>query len=456
MSKLPLPEQIKQAKETRAAAFAAFEVRSQKVEDGTWAEDTDGPAFEAEIKALDEAESKVRFLENIVEKRAASGRWSSPAIIHDENKDQNAARNYRLGKVLEAKALGKPLEGFYKEMHDEGVAEMRNAQVSPDGSGNGVIVPTVVSASKQWKTRVTDLPYEKRDAVVGTAANGGYTVATELGDLIPFLDPDLLFKRLGATFLTDLQGNLDFPRRLTRPAAGAVAEQGTLSEGTPTFDTLQLRPKRHGVFVESSLQLVRQSSVDVENMIRRDLVQAIEEVIELYGINGLGTGNQPTGILATAGIGSVVGGANGAVPDWRDLTDLEAALFSAKAGRGALAYATTPGIANVMKNTKRDVAGNMFIWEGPNGDGLVNGYKALTSTLVPSTLTKGTSSGICHAILFGNWNELIVGQWGGLEILVNPYSRDTEGTIRYTVNMFYDIGLRHPQSFAAMVDALLV
>jgi hypothetical protein len=109
-----------------------------------------------------------------------------------------------------------------------------------------------------------------------------------------------------------------------------------------------------------------------------------------------------------------------------------------------------------MKQTKRDVAGNNFIWEGPAAPiGEMNGYKAGTSTLVPSTLTKGTASGICHAIIFGNWSELIIAMWGGIELIYNPYSLDTTGSVRFTAHLYTDVGVRRVQSFAAMQDALL-
>ena len=123
---------------------------------------------------------------------------------------------------------------------------------------------------------------------------------------------------------------------------------------------------------------------------------------------------------------------------------------------GRLGYLTTQQVAGLMKNVKRDVAGNGFIWEGKLYPmGMMNGYDAAVSSLVPSTLTKGTASGICHAIIFGNWQELMIGQWGGIQLIVNPYSLDKSGQVRITVNSFWDVALRHPASFAAIKDALL-
>ena len=74
--------------------------------------------------------------------------------------------------------------------------------------------------------------------------------------------------------------------------------------------------------------------------------------------------------------------------------------------------------------------------------------------LAISTLDKGNSSGVCSAILFGNWDDLIVAMWGGLDITVNPYIKDTEGLVRITANAFYDTAIRRAESFAAMKDAL--
>jgi len=90
------------------------------------------------------------------------------------------------------------------------------------------------------------------------------------------------------------------------------------------------------------------------------------------------------------------------------------------------------------------------VWE----DGIVNGYNATVSNQVPSNLTKGTSSGVCSAILFGNFADLIIGQWGALDLTVDPYTGSTSGTVRVVALQDVDIAVRHAESFAAMKDAL--
>ena len=95
-----------------------------------------------------------------------------------------------------------------------------------------------------------------------------------------------------------------------------------------------------------------------------------------------------------------------------------------------------------------------FIWDGRNSN--INGYRAEVSTQVPSTLTKGSTSGTCHAIIMGNFADLVIANWGMVDILVNPYTKAKEGLVELVVNSYWDIGVKHASSFAAIKDATLV
>ena len=92
------------------------------------------------------------------------------------------------------------------------------------------------------------------------------------------------------------------------------------------------------------------------------------------------------------------------------------------------------------------------VWQ--NGDAPLNGYRAGVTNAVPSNLTKGTANAICSAILFGNFADLLIGMWGGLDLMVDPYTGSTSGTVRVVALQDVDVAVRHAESFAAMVDAL--
>jgi HK97 family phage major capsid protein len=133
------------------------------------------------------------------------------------------------------------------------------------------------------------------------------------------------------------------------------------------------------------------------------------------------------------------------------MVDLETAVAEDNALMGNLAYLTTPGIKGALKKAVKESGQASYVFEGDNS---INGYNAYVSSSMPSALTKGTSSD-CHAIVFGNFSELIIAQWAGVDIVVDPYSLSKNAKIQLVVNAWYDIAVRHAASFAAMKDALV-
>jgi len=478
MAQVPTAEALKSAREARVLAKANYDTIAAKLGTPDWNEEVDGKLLDIEKRNWDNAVALCdRLADKLeVESRSVGGSTDvNPVTVNvltNRTKDADVPKHFSLHRAIRIQSglLGHRIadvhgkfekrDGLEAEMMDEGENEARSAEIT-DFAPGGFIVPSMCAYSKrtanpEMERRMLIEEMERRDMTVGTATAGGHMVATGLGDLIPFLDPETPLMRLGARSLTGLVGNLDLPRWAARSTGYAVAEQAAITESTPTLSKLSLTPKRQGAYLEISLQLIRQSSPDAENLSRGDLRLVLMHLQEQYAIQGTGSSNQPTGIISTSGIGSVAGGTNGLIPTWGNIVGLETEVAIDNALRGRLGYLTTPGVAGVLKQVKRDVAGNGFVWEGLNsGGGMVNGYRAETSTLVPSTLTKGTSSGICHAIIFGNFQELIMAYWGGVEVVVDPYSLATTGSVRITANAFFDVGVRHAQSFSAMLDALI-
>lgn len=296
----------------------------------------------------------------------------------------------------------------------------------------------------------------KRDLTVGTATAGGHTVST---DLLAESFIDLLRNKSAvidrATQLTGLVGNIAIPRQTGGATAYWVAESGAPTESQQAFDQVAMSPNTVGAFTDISRKLLLQSSIDVEAFVRGDLARVLALALDLAAVNGSGTSNQPTGILNTTGIGSVVGGANGLAPTWDHIVDLETEVANDNADLGDLAYITNTKVRGKLKKTFVDASSNAErVWDTRAGDTPLNGYGAIVSNQVPSTLTKGTSSGVCSAIIFGNLADLVVGMWGGLDLMVDPYTGGTAGTVRVTALQDADVAVRHAESFAAMVDAL--
>lgn len=261
---------------------------------------------------------------------------------------------------------------------------------------------------------------------------------------------------LGATVLPELAQNVAIPRQTGRVAAAWYAEDATITESSATFDNITMSPKQVSATSRYSKKLMVQGLPAIELLLRNDLQGQLGLAIDQAAISGLGSSNQPLGILATAGIGSVAGGANGLAPAWSHIVALETALANANADMGALGYLTNSKVRAKLKQVEKSATTGLFLWENGPGDGFdrVNGYRAAVSNQVPSNLTKGTSTGVCSAIIFGNWSDLIIGTWGQVDVLVDPYSDSAKANVRIVATGFVDIAVRHPESFAAMQDAL--
>lgn len=300
------------------------------------------------------------------------------------------------------------------------------------------------------------VPFEvqARDLTVGTTTAGGHTVATNLlaMSFIELLRNRMALTGLGITTLSGLTGNIAIPRQTGGASAYWVAESGAPTESQQAFDQVPMSPKTVGAFTDISRKLLLQSSMDVESFVRNDLATVLAMEIDRVGVNGSGSGSEPRGVLNTSGIGSVVGGTNGLAPTWAHVVDLETQVAVANADIASLAYLTNAKVRGKLKTTSKVSGQNGFIYD--DGANPLNGYMAAISNQVPSNLTKGTSSGVCSAIMFGNWSDLIVGLWGTLDLTVDPYSQSTSGTVRVVALQDVDVAARHVESFAAMKDAL--
>lgn len=295
----------------------------------------------------------------------------------------------------------------------------------------------------------------RRDLTVGTPGDGGHTVATDLmaSAFIDLLRNRMALDQMGIRVMADLTGNLAIPRQTGGATAYWVAENAAPTESQQSFGQVPLTPKTVAAFTDISRRLLLQSSIDVEAFVRQDLAMVLALAIDAAGISGTGTSNQPRGVLNTSGIGAVVGGANGAALTFAHLVDLETAVATANADVNNLGYLVNAKTRGHLKKTVKFGSGTeMPIWD--NGETPMNGYRAGVSNQVPGNLTKGSSSGVCSAVLFGNWSDLILGMWSGLDLLVNPYTGADAGTVRIHAFQDVDFAVRNAASFAAMVDAL--
>ena len=394
--------------------------------------ETEIPAISDEIDA---AERAINTIEN-AKKRSQSVNFGIGIKKTDNEEQVKAQFSYR-DFIMEA-AEGQ-LKGFNAEINQAGAKEMRDSNVTP----KGVVIPAFI------------LKGEERALTTGTGdtAKAGYLIQTDvLGDqYIDVLRNSSVAVQAGARFLGGLVGNVAIPK-LTTSAGGAwLTENGAITAADNVHAQLSGTPKRYGNATVISKTLLRQATVDAEMIVRNDLSRTHAVAVDAAAFVGTGSSNQPTGITATSGIGSVALGTNGGAPTWAMAVGLETEVANDNAAFGKLAYVTNTKVRGKMKTVVRDSGSGLFLYD--NGD-MVNGYKCYISNNIPSNLTKGSSSGVCSAMIFGNFDDLMILQWGGVDLVIDGVTLALNNQIQVVANGYYDIMVRRAESFAACLDIL--
>jgi HK97 family phage major capsid protein/HK97 family phage prohead protease len=253
------------------------------------------------------------------------------------------------------------------------------------------------------------------------------------GDFVDVLRNKSSVMAAGATVLSGLSGDVKIPKKATAASASWVGEGSAVSESEMTATAITMSPKTVGAFTDVTTQLLAQSSLDIENLIREDLAQAIAIAMDKAALEGTGSNGQPTGILNVTGVNQVTNFA-AATPTFAECVSLETAVSEDNALMGNLAYILPSSMYGALKTTEKASGTAQFVVEP---QGTINGYNAIVS----NQATAGN-------LYYGNFSDVLVGLFGGLELVVDPYSNAPSGLIRITARQMMDVAVRHAQSFA--------
>lgn len=345
--------------------------------------------------------------------------------------------SFSLNKAIRALVSGTALEGAELVAHKRASAAATAAGIGVNP--NGLMVPLFSENRAEGQTVTQD-----------GGAFGGTTVATDTMAPIDFLRPKPILESLGAIFLTGLQGNVSFPKNKGGITAYWKGEVITADASKDEFAEIEMTPKRLTVRVPISLQNLMQSSFDMEAYTAKTIRDEIANAIDKAGINGSGIGD-PRGILNYPGINTLSNGDNGNEPTWPSIVALETPVFVANANAARMGYLSNPKLRGKLKVTPQQVGQATYLMAE---SGSVNGYDFAVSNHVPSNLTKGTSTAVCSAAIFGDFSQLVIGQWGFMDLTVDNLSRKKDGYIEIIANVFVDIAIMQEGAFTAAKDYL--
>lgn len=397
---------------------------------------------------LESAKAKAKEANDLYLSMRSVGDASDPARklvagIVDLNigMSDNDLRNYSLLRAIRAAANA---QNDPRAWNEAGL-ELEASRAMADKLGRepkGFFVPFDVQAAK----RVVNTQK------VGDPTTGGYLKAAELlaESFIDILRNKMVMRQAGATVMTGLVGDIDIPKKTTGSTAYWIGEGSSPTKSTLVFGQVAGRPRTVAAYVQLTRRFLKQSSLDAEAMVRDDLASTLALAVDYASLHGVGAANEPMGLQYLSGIGSQVGGTNGAAPTWGNIVGLETEVATDNADFGRISYVTNAKVRGKLRQTYRVANTDTPVW---SDDNTMNGYPAYVTNQVRSNLTKGNQS-LSSAIFFGNWADLVFLFWGGLDVIVDPYTNSTSGDVLITAMQDADIIFRRAQSFAAMLDAL--
>jgi HK97 family phage major capsid protein len=402
---------------------------------------------EEENQKLAGIEGEIDGLEKTIDAEMRQIARESKFAPEMSKKEQREVSQFSMGKLvrhLDRSFRGGhvgAIDGIEAEMIQEGEKEARQSGLNI----TGIALPSLLMKEQRATLSVTG----------GTTDQyGGALVATEKRGLIGDFYNSSVLEQAGAMVFTGLVNNLDIPRYNKGSDPAKKTENEAAGDVAGTFTDLNLTPKRLAGYAVISDQLLAQTDQNVAQFVSSEIGRHMNAVKERAFFHGTGT-SEPTAIAATNGIGSVVGGTNGAAPDFNDIIDLETEVAIDNALEGSVRYFTNAKVRGKLKKTLNTAStDSVKVWDVRTPEAPLNGYAASVTNAIRSDLTKGNQS-LSSAIFFGNAEDFVVGYWGGIMLEVVRDSTDAKAGQRHLVaNTYYDAGVRRAQSFSAMLDAL--
>lgn len=464
MPALNPPELRKQAAAKEAEAKQLFELVQKEEREPTDAEEARFATLQTEqtdlLSRAEKAERWVKADERFKTTSNSLGLVSAkddPLMLpHDDEKNNPKGHDaYRLMKVLRHAMNPRkyPLDGLELEVHQE-MEKDRAAHGHRGASGVNVPMNLAIDVDAARRFGAAN-GLARRDVSPNTSVStvtGGATIPNELSTtLVEMFRARMITRQMGAKIMTDMQGNFAIPRQVTSTTFYMVTEGQNVTSSFPTLDQIPFTPHTGGVYTTWTRRFLEQTNLDAEQFVRNDQAEVVARGVETAALNGQAANGYPMGIMQNPLVPVVAGGTNGAAPTWDNIVALETAVAASNADVGTLGYITDATTRGKLKTTaKIGSTFPIYLWNSESSTPL-NGYPVGVTNLLP-LLSKGSATGTLHALLFGNWADLIYAFWSGLDVIVDPYTQAASGSVNIVTLQDFDVNIRHPESFAFAID----
>ena len=232
-----------------------------------------------------------------------------------------------------------------------------------------------------------------------------------------------------------------------------MTQGANVTASNQTIDQVPFSPHTGGVQTTYTRQLLEQTNQDAEMFVREDQAAVVARGVETAGLNGQGSNGFPLGLLQNPQIAVFALGPNGTAPSWTQLVSMQSYLAYFNADVGSLGDISDALTRATLQTTLKISASTfpIYLWNTESPVAPVAGFPCGVTNLLPQNIVKGSSTNL-HAMIFGNWADMIYAFWSGMDTIVDPYTQAANGGVVITTLQDFDVNIRHPQSFANCVD----
>ena len=438
-------DNLKAKREERVVLEDAYATLANKAKEKTLVAD--------EVKTLDGLDKQITQLDEQIEvleraeKRAAEivkRQASAVGAVQD-----NSSEKKELSKISKSYSIAKQIQGIAEKkdrFHNDGMEAEMYQEAVREGKESGISISGNIAIPSKF------VKIGKQKAALNVGTEGADVVATDLMGLIPILNPNPVVSQLGITVMTGLRGDVQWPRHSTDVGFSWETETSNVDESVPAYDNIKVQPKRTGMYVDVTSQMMLQSSFVLEQHLRNIITRRYELTVDDAVLIGGGS-NEPVGILNYSGVNvlSLGSGSTSNNMTYGALISMIRDVKAANSRVGSAGFVTSANGEFALANTPKQTSGveGNFIYDF---NGRLVGRPLFTTEVIPSDFSEGSQNDLTAIIYSDYWQSAVLGTWGGLDILFDPYTQALAGTKRFVVNAFMDVEVQQPKEFSICKD----
>jgi HK97 family phage major capsid protein len=438
----------------RAEGFNIVELAETEKRELTVDENTTLRAIQTEVEAFDTQIKDAELREKFAKEKIANNPTPVNTGVDAEKREMG---NFSIAKVMKAMVSGDKVDGFEREILQDSQIEAREYGLKVSNNYIGHKVLDAVQLRAIEKNPMLRAMLEKRAMSAGSSTAGGNFIQTDKVGFFDVLRANRVLDKVGANWQTGLNANIDYRGFSTGWAFGAATETATAADADAVTVNRSISPKRVAGKIYVSNQLMIQDP-NIDANLLSSLQAALYPYIEQLCLIGTGSSGQPTGITGNSTAATVALGTNGGAPSLTYVQNMKKTLKNGNVDQTKMFWLINPNTEALLQATPIDTgSGAMLVPYGTyfgGVDGYIGNIPYMVTSNLPNNLTKGSASGTCSAVILGDFSNLMVGQFGGLDLIVDHVTLAESGQTKIVANSYWDTTILRSGTIIKTLDLI--